>query len=110
MASAVYHAPCGVPSIKPVDCKNYGGLRPSSLVSLRFDGVKTTLKARRFVVKASETHDGPMRKLGRSDAECEAAVVAGNIPEAPPVPPTPAAPARTPVVPSLVSLHCVVIV
>lgn len=39
----------------------------------------------------------------RSDEECEAAVVAGNVPEAPPVPPTPAAPTGTPVVTPLVS-------
>ena len=45
-----------------------------------------------------------MKKLGRSDAECEAAVVAGNVPEAPPVPPKPASPAGTPVVPLLVSV------
>lgn len=36
-----------------------------------------------------------------SDADFEAAVVAGNVPDAPPVPPTPAAPAGTPVVTSL---------
>jgi porphobilinogen synthase len=39
-----------------------------------------------------------------SDADFEAAVVAGNVPDAPPVPPTPAAPAGTPVVTSLVSI------
>lgn len=47
---------------------------------------------------------GPVKKLGMTDAECEAAVVAGNVPEAPPVPPKPAAPAGTPVVSSLVSV------
>lgn len=103
MASTVFYAPCGSPSIKPLDYQNYVGLRPSFTV--RFNGVKTTVKARRLVVKASESHDGPMKKLGMSDDECEAAVVAGNIPEAPPVPPKPAAPAGTPVVPSLVSLY-----
>ncbi|GFS40112.1 aldolase superfamily protein [Actinidia rufa] len=44
-------------------------------------------------------HDG--KKMGLSDAECEAAVVAGNVPKAPPVPPMPVAPAGTPVVPTL---------
>ncbi|KAI8005155.1 hypothetical protein LOK49_LG08G01589 [Camellia lanceoleosa] len=42
-----------------------------------------------------------MRKMGLSDEECEAAVVAGNVPQAPPVPPKPAPPAGTPVVPAL---------
>lgn len=102
MASSVFHAPCGAPSIKQLECQKYVGLRPS--VTLRFNCVKTkTVMARRLVVTASKSHDGASKKLGISDAECEAAVVAGNIPEAPPVPPKPAAPAGTPVVPSLVS-------
>ncbi|KAL0326163.1 UNVERIFIED_CONTAM: Delta-aminolevulinic acid dehydratase 1, chloroplastic [Sesamum radiatum] len=55
-----------------------------------------------LTVRAGETREnGPLKKMGMSDAECEAAVVAGNIPEAPPVPPKPAAPAGTPVVSSL---------
>lgn len=55
-------------------------------------------------VRASNTNDNvPIKKMGMSDEECEAAIVAGNIPEAPPAPPKPAAPAGTPVVPSLVS-------
>ncbi|KAH9691220.1 Delta-aminolevulinic acid dehydratase 1 [Citrus sinensis] len=100
MASSVFHAPCGAPSIKQLECQKYVGLRPS--VTLRFNCVKTkTVMARRLVVTASKSHDGASKKLGISDAECEAAVVAGNIPEAPPVPPKPAAPAGTPVVPSL---------
>lgn len=100
MASSVFHAPCGAPSIKQLECQKYVGLRPS--VTLRFNCVKTkTVTARRLVVTASKSHDGASKKLGISDAECEAAVVAGNIPEAPPVPPKPAAPAGTPVVPSL---------
>ncbi|KAL9449790.1 hypothetical protein AB3S75_011672 [Citrus x aurantiifolia] len=100
MASSVFHAPWGAPSIKQLECQNYVGLRPS--VSLRFNCVETkTVTARRLVVTASKSHDGATKKLGISDAECEAAVVAGNIPEAPPVPPKPAAPAGTPVVPSL---------
>lgn len=39
--------------------------------------------------------------MGMTDAECEAVVVAGNVPEAPPVPPKPAAPAGTPRVSTL---------
>lgn len=59
-------------------------------------------------VRASNTNDNvPMKKMGMSDEECEAAVVAGNIPEAPPAPSKPAAPAGTPVVPSLVSSYII---
>ncbi|KAM7256805.1 hypothetical protein ACFE04_012546 [Oxalis oulophora] len=56
-----------------------------------------------FLVKAaSQSHNGvPATKLGLTNAECEAAIVAGNVPDAPPPPPKPAAPAGTPVVPSL---------
>ncbi|XP_022861460.1 delta-aminolevulinic acid dehydratase, chloroplastic isoform X1 [Olea europaea var. sylvestris] len=58
-------------------------------------------------VRASNTNDNvPMKKMGMSDEECEAAVVAGNIPEAPPAPSKPAAPAGTPVVPSLAECCC----
>ncbi|KAH7575976.1 hypothetical protein JRO89_XS02G0266700 [Xanthoceras sorbifolium] len=116
MALTTFHAPpCGAaaPSVKPVPFlvfQNYVGLKQqsSSAASLnsrfncRVRATTTTVKSlqrRRclFVVKASET----AKKLGLTDAECEAAVVAGNIPEAPPVPPKPAAPAGTPLVPSL---------
>lgn len=107
MAATVFHAPCSAPSVKPLDRQNSAGLK--STPSLRFGCVKTTsLKASqrhaRFVVKASESGHGPLKKTGRSDAECEAAVAGGNVPEAPPVPPKPAGPTGTPVVPSLVSV------
>ncbi|KAJ0085802.1 hypothetical protein Patl1_08334 [Pistacia atlantica] len=107
MASTVFHAPCAcsAPSIKSLDGQNYVGLKPSANLRFKFSCVKTTVKAREsqrlFIVRAGETRDGQIKKLGLSDAECEAAVVAGNAPEAPPVPPKPAAPAGTPVVPSL---------
>ncbi|XLT01068.1 hypothetical protein HN51_050419, partial [Arachis hypogaea] len=58
-----------------------------------------------FAVRASDSHNGNhaglLHKLGLSDAECEAAVVASNVPEAPPIPPKPASLVGTPVVPSL---------
>ncbi|XP_057757833.1 delta-aminolevulinic acid dehydratase 1, chloroplastic-like [Arachis stenosperma] len=58
-----------------------------------------------FAVRASDSHNGnhvgPLHKLGLSDAKCESAVVAGNVPEAPLVPPKPASSVGTPVVPSL---------
>ncbi|XP_042040653.1 delta-aminolevulinic acid dehydratase 1, chloroplastic-like isoform X1 [Salvia splendens] len=54
---------------------------------------------RTLTVNAAKAHsDGPVKKMGKSDEECEAAVVAGIVPEAPPVPPKPSAPAGTPLV------------
>lgn len=105
MASSIVNVPCNVQAIKGLDCQNYIGLRPSR--SLKFNCVKTGTTARPprlLVVRASEKNDGPVKKMGLSDVECEAAVVAGNVPEAPPVPRKPAAPVGTPVVPSLVSI------
>jgi porphobilinogen synthase len=105
MASSVVNVPCNVQAIKGLDCQNYFGLKPSR--NVKFNCVKTGTTACPpclFVVRASERHDGLVKKIGLSDAECEAAVVAGNVPEAPPVPPKWAAPAGTPVVPSLVSI------
>ncbi|KAJ6337400.1 hypothetical protein OIU76_007136 [Salix suchowensis] len=97
MASSIFNAPCTVPAVKG---KNYFGLKPAVNNDLRFDVGKTTsivgCPKRVFTVRASEKKDGPLKKLGLNDAECEAAVVAGNVPEAPPVPPRPAAPAGTP--------------
>ena len=105
MASAIPNAPFNVRTVKDLDCQSYVGLRPS--VNFKFNCVRVASRSRpsHLVVRASESHNGagPLKKLGLSDAECEAAVVAGNVPEAPPVPPKPAAPAGTPVVPSLVS-------
>lgn len=111
MASTVFHAPrsSSAPSVKSLDCRMYVGLKPSVNLRLKFNYDKATVKARQsrrlFIVKAGETRDWEIKKLGLSDAECEAAVVAGNAPEAPPVPPKPAAPAGTPLVPSLVSFY-----
>ncbi|KAF5942317.1 hypothetical protein HYC85_019959 [Camellia sinensis] len=98
MASIVVNLPCNVGAIKGLDCANYVGLKPS--VNHNFVCVRPQSKAcnrrRLLIVRASETRDGPMRKMGLSDEECEAAVVAGNVPQAPPVPPKPAPPAWNP--------------
>ncbi|CAK7346963.1 unnamed protein product [Dovyalis caffra] len=102
MASSIFNAPCTVPAVKG---KNYFGLKPTVPSKLRFNVAKKTsiegCPKVVFIVRACEKKDGPIKKLGLSDAECEAAVAAGNVPKAPPVPPKPAAPAGTPVVPSL---------
>ncbi|XLS71122.1 hypothetical protein HN51_027987, partial [Arachis hypogaea] len=58
-----------------------------------------------FAVRVNDSHNGnhagPLHKLGLSDAECEAIVVASNVLEAPLVPPKLASSVGTPVVPSL---------
>ncbi|GER37737.1 delta-aminolevulinic acid dehydratase, partial [Striga asiatica] len=85
-------------SIKAVK-HDYVGLKP-----LKFDQNNihctrpplTKITRRALLVRASE--NGPIKKMGMSDVECEAAVVAGNVPEAPPVPPKPSSPAGTPAV------------
>lgn len=84
----------------------YVGLKPlkmhQNVVSVRPQSIR--IAPRILTIRASESRDdGHIKKMGKSDEECEAAVVAGNVPEAPPVPPKPAAPAGTPVVASLVS-------
>ena len=103
MASTVVNLSCNVGATKVLDRANYMGLKPS--MNSNFVCVRSTNRAcnrRLFVVRASEMHDD--KKMGLSDAECEAAVVAGNVPKAPPVPPMPVAPAGTPVVATLVSI------
>lgn len=96
MASTIFHAP---PRPCSAALPDYSGLKPSSpaLVSVKF--LQRPRSRSLLLVKASES----AKKLGLTDAECEAAVVAGKIPEAPPVPPKPAAPAGTPLISHLVS-------
>ena len=99
MASTIVNAPCTVPSIKGFDSQNYVGLRPIS--SVKFNSGRTSVSGRSqrlFVMRASERHNGHVTKIEMSIEECEAAVVAGNVPDAPPVPPRPAAPVGTPVI------------
>ncbi|KAK6938391.1 Delta-aminolevulinic acid dehydratase [Dillenia turbinata] len=102
MASAFVNVPCNVGAIKGLDSQTYVGLKPS--LNQQFNCVMPKIMAnprRVLVVRASERRSEPIPKMGLTDEECEAAVVAGNVPEAPPVPPKSAAPAGTPVVPSL---------
>ncbi|KAI4320536.1 hypothetical protein MLD38_034005 [Melastoma candidum] len=61
---------------------------------------KSPLDSALILVAGDKSYES-IKKLGLSDAECEAAVVAGNAAEAPPVPPKPVAPVGTPVVSSL---------
>lgn len=106
MASTIINLPSNVAAMKGLDCQSYAGLRPLASPKALNCIVRSSAKSnptRLLVVRASEAHNGPLQKLGLSDAECEAAVVAGKVPEAPPVPPKPKAPAGTPVVPTLVS-------
>ena len=105
--TTIINVPSNVGGItKGLDYQTYVGLRPLLHVR-RFNCLRaTSIKSNdvpQFVVRAGETHNRPFKKLGLSDAECEAAVVAGNVPVAPPVPPKPTAPAGTSVVLTLVS-------
>ncbi|CAN1240378.1 Delta-aminolevulinic acid dehydratase 1, chloroplastic [Linum grandiflorum] len=100
MASTILHAPSVIPVVKRLDCNCY---KPT-LGSLRFAisnnksiAVSHPTK-RQFTAYA--TSDIPV-KTGLSDAECEAAVAAGKVPDAPPVPPMASAPAGTPLVNTL---------
>jgi len=107
----IFNASCSFPSTRGIDCKSYIGLRSNvSKVSVASSRIATSQR-RNLVVRASESGNGHAKKLGMSDAECEAAVAAGNVPEAPPVPPKPAAPVGTPIIKPLVSIqvsyfHC----
>lgn len=108
MASAMFCAPCSVRATKGLNCQNYVGLRLNTdlklSASVTIKSMKNGQSSRRlFIVRAGEKRDEYLQKLGMSNEEHEAAVVAGNVPEAPPIPPKPAAPAGTPVVSSLVS-------
>ncbi|KAL6497252.1 Delta-aminolevulinic acid dehydratase 1, chloroplastic [Orobanche gracilis] len=83
----------GLKTLKVHPINNTLCLRPRSV----------KMAPRMLTVRAGEIRDGgrTIKKTGRRDEECEAAVVAGNIPEAPPVPRKPAAPDGTPVVSSI---------
>ncbi|GKV37711.1 hypothetical protein SLEP1_g45706 [Rubroshorea leprosula] len=93
MVSMMVNSHYTVPSIKGFDIQNHVGVRSTS--TLRFNAGEG-LRRRPFVVRASESRDGHVKKMGMSVAQCEAAVVSGNVHEAPPVPPTPAVPTGTP--------------
>ncbi|KAF6171693.1 hypothetical protein GIB67_007214 [Kingdonia uniflora] len=89
--------------IRQFDCQNYLCLKPTT--SQRFVSVSNGCKLgwrRGLSVRAmGDGQEAKLKKLGLSDEECEASVVAGNIPETPPVPPVAASPAGTPVDSSL---------
>ncbi|XP_043700820.1 delta-aminolevulinic acid dehydratase, chloroplastic-like [Telopea speciosissima] len=99
MASAFSISTTNVGIIRPLDGRNHVGLRPSN--NAKFINAGRAIKTRNrplLVIRASEERERSPEKLGLSDEECEATVVAGNVPEAPPVPPKATAPAGTPVI------------
>lgn len=104
-SAAMLNSPCNVGAVK-FEVK----LKPSPNLLCARPSVKLN-RRRVLTIRASKEENdngsgsGPLKKMGLTDEECEAAVVAGNVPEAPPVPPKPAAPARTPIVSSLVSFE-----
>lgn len=90
-------------AIKSFDSPRFADLQTGSVHPRSFRPI-INQNRRVLVVKASESkNEWPIKKTQMSDAECEAAVVAGNAPFAPPVPPVPASPSGTPVVSPLVS-------
>lgn len=106
MASTVLNSPCNVGAAK----FEYVGLKPEIVRANRnFLSFKSPSISQRkpLIIRASEKHSdsggGSSQKIGLTDSECEALVVAGKAPEAPPVPPKPAAPSGTLAVSPLVS-------
>ncbi|XP_042487483.1 delta-aminolevulinic acid dehydratase, chloroplastic-like isoform X1 [Macadamia integrifolia] len=99
MAYAFSISTSNVGIIRPLDGRNHIGLRPST--NVKFVNARRTIKTQNrplLVIRASEEWERSPEKLGLSDEECEATVVAGNVPEAPPIPPKAAAPSGTPVI------------
>ncbi|KAL6512011.1 Delta-aminolevulinic acid dehydratase 1, chloroplastic [Orobanche gracilis] len=94
-------------SVKVSELNHVFGLKPlkvhpiNNTLRLRLRSIK--IAPRMLTVRAVEIRDGgrTINKTRMRDEECEAAVVAGNIPEAPPVPRKPAAPYGTPFVSSI---------
>lgn len=102
-STAMLNSPCNIGAVKfEIKLK-----RSPNLLCAR-PSVKLNWRRMSTIRASKEGHDNesgstPLKKMGLTDEECEAAVVAGNVPEAPPVPPKPAAPDGTPIVSSLVS-------
>ncbi|XP_043715835.1 delta-aminolevulinic acid dehydratase, chloroplastic-like [Telopea speciosissima] len=99
MACAFSISTSNVLAIRPLDGRIFIGLKPST--NAKFIIAERPIKKRNrplLVIRASEDRGRSPEKLGLSDEECEAAVVSGNILEAPPVPPKAATPPGTPLV------------
>ncbi|KAI3911349.1 hypothetical protein MKW98_010236 [Papaver atlanticum] len=93
-------SPSNFATIRELKAQTHTGLKLNGRTNQVYFNTGGMIKVRsspRFIIKSSnEKEAAPLKKLGLTDEECEAAVVAGNAPEAPPVPPKPAAPAGTP--------------
>ncbi|KAI3993661.1 hypothetical protein MKX01_002674 [Papaver californicum] len=93
-------SPSNFVTIRELKGQTHAGLKlngRTNQVYFNTGGMIKIQSSSRFMIKASnEKEAASSKKLGLTDEECEAAVVAGNAPEAPPVPPKPAAPAGTP--------------
>ncbi|RZC74727.1 hypothetical protein C5167_050210 [Papaver somniferum] len=99
-------SPSNFATIRELKGQSHTGLKMNTRTNQVYFNTGRVIKIQssRFVIKASNEKEASLKKLGLTDAECEAAVVAGNAPDAPPVPPKPAAPAGTPLV-SLLPLN-----
>ncbi|XXG79891.1 hypothetical protein AAC387_Pa09g0861 [Persea americana] len=91
----------GLLSIRKLEGQSYVGLRPTTNRRLVRAARRIKLSHPVSAIRANDDREASVKSSGMSIEECEAAVVAGNAPQAPPPRPTPAAPAGTPVVSSL---------
>ncbi|KAI3994181.1 hypothetical protein MKX01_012438 [Papaver californicum] len=92
-------SPSNFATIRELKGQTHAGLKLNGRTNQVYFNTGAMIKIRsssRFIIIASNEKEASIKKLGLTDEECEAAVVAGNAPEAPPVPPKPAAPAGTP--------------
>ncbi|RZC69938.1 hypothetical protein C5167_033073 [Papaver somniferum] len=94
-------SPSNFATIRELKGQSHTGLKMNARTNQVYFNTGRVIKIQsssRFIIKVSNEKEASLKKLGLTDAECEAAVVAGNAPDAPPVPPKPAAPAGTPLV------------
>ncbi|KAI3834051.1 hypothetical protein MKX03_033013 [Papaver bracteatum] len=92
-------SPSNFATIRELKAQTHAGLKLNGRTNQVYFNTGGMIKVRsssRLIIKASNEKESSLKKLGLTDEECEAAVVAGNAPEAPLVPPKPAAPAGTP--------------
>ncbi|KAI3884423.1 hypothetical protein MKX03_034763 [Papaver bracteatum] len=100
-------SPSNFATIRELKGQSHTGLKMNARANQVYFNTGRGIKIQspsRCIIKASNEKEASLKKLGLTDAECEAAVVAGNAPDAPPVPPKPAAPSGTPLV-SLLPLN-----
>lgn len=101
MACAISISSGNAISLRKLDTQNYVGLKPFTNRKFVHAARPVKLQQPFSVIRANDEHEASVKNKGMSIEECEAAVVAGNVPEAPPARPRPASPPGTPLVTSL---------